>query len=95
MNTPEYLLSVVEEECNEIAQRATKAQRFGLAEIQPGQELTNKERLIQEFNDLLGTLELLFGRPFIHCVRPSMIEAKKAKVQKFMEYSRELGMLKD
>jgi len=41
LNRAEYLLSVLAEECCEVAQRATKAQRFGLREIQPDQPFNN------------------------------------------------------
>lgn len=93
MNTTEYLLSCLIEECAEVIQRATKAQRFGLHEVQPEQQLTNEERLAIELDDLTGTLELLAE----HGVRlpPSSerVRAKILKVEKFMDYSRQLGTL--
>ena len=48
MTREEHLLTIVAEECNEVAQRATKALRFSLEEIEPGQEFSNRERLFQE-----------------------------------------------
>jgi hypothetical protein len=46
------LLTVLIEELAEAAQRATKLLRFGRDEIQPGQLLTNAERLANELGDI-------------------------------------------
>jgi hypothetical protein len=93
MNTTEYLLSCLIEECAEVIQRATKAQRFGLSEIQPDQELDNQQRLEAEVSDLMGTLELL-REEGIGLIGPSeAIQAKMSKVRKFMDYSRQQGAL--
>lgn len=45
-------LDILIEECSEVIQRATKLLRFGAKEIQPGQPLTNSERLSLEIGDL-------------------------------------------
>jgi len=47
------LIECLAEECNEVAQRCMKALRFGVQEVQPGQELTNIERIAQEFGDVM------------------------------------------
>lgn len=93
MNTTEYLLSCLIEECAEVIQRATKAQRFGLREVQPEQELTNEQRLAAELADLTATLELLWNEGLRLFTEEGAVNAKKAKVKKFMDYSRELGTL--
>lgn len=93
MNTTEYLLSCLIEECAEVIQRATKAQRFGLHETQPEQELNNEQRLAAELADLTGVLELLWDEGLRLMGEEDAIAAKKAKVKKFMDYSRELGVL--
>lgn len=53
------LLTILIEECAEVQQRATKALRFGLSEIQPGQPLTNAERLAREVGDIQETVDRL------------------------------------
>ncbi len=92
MNETQYLLDVLSEECNEIAVRASKAIRFGLDEIQPGQSLTNAQRLALELDDLYGTIELLNERhPGTYIPNRDNIIAKKAKIAKFMKYSEQCG----
>jgi hypothetical protein len=46
------LLVILMEEAAEITQRASKALRFGLDEVQPGQEFSNAQRLAHEIGDL-------------------------------------------
>ena len=88
MNKTEHLLVVLAEECAEVAQRASKAIRFGLSEIQPGQLEDNKRRLERELADLLATADLLGLQ-----IRDEDKVAKVEKLKKFMAYSRETGKL--
>jgi hypothetical protein len=93
MNQIEYVLTCVIEECNELAQRACKIQRFGLTEIQPGQEKNNAERLIEEWYDLVGSMMFLRN---ICDVPPGDLNApltKIEKIRKYMKYSKEKGTL--
>lgn len=53
------LLVILIEECAEVQQRATKALRFGMDEVQPGQPDTNARRLALEVGDLLEVLARL------------------------------------
>ena len=59
MTKIQYLLVCLAEESAEVAQRATKALRFGLGESQPGQSLTNAERILDELEDLQIIVEML------------------------------------
>ena len=52
------LLTILAEECCEVGQRVSKALRFGIDEIQPGQDLTNAERIMQEVGDIQAVLTL-------------------------------------
>lgn len=89
MNELEYLLFTLSEECDESGQRASKAARFGMSEIQPGQPLDNKRRLEIEVADIIGVARMLKLD-----IREEDIQAKIAKVTKYMEYSRNLGTLR-
>lgn len=93
MTETEHLFTIVMEECCEIGQRASKAKRFGIDEIQPEQSYTNAERLMGEVADLIGTIEMLQDRGLLGQVDPLAVAAKKAKVTHFLEYSRQQGTL--
>ena len=94
MNRTEYLLTCLAEEAVEVAQRATKAKRFACDEVQPGQEMSNTQRIRQELSDLIAVAEMLeeAGVPVLP-LEVDAIDRKKAKVAAFMEYSRSCGAL--
>lgn len=94
MNRLEHLLFILAEECAEVAQRASKAARFGMDEVEPGQSLNNAQRLMVEVNDLYAALKMLDDEGVIY-PNPDFdaIDAKIAKVEKFLEYSRCCGTL--
>jgi len=92
MTNEQYLLTLLAEECAEVGQRATKAIRFGLEDpkgAQPGFS-SNKERLIEEINDLLVVVEMLFGENYVDKTQQNN---KKEKIQKYTQLSKELGQL--
>ena len=97
MNKNEHLLTTLAEECNEVAQRATKALRFSLTEIQPGQPYTNAERIMHEYADLEGMMEKLVGYGVLEYPADyeDRIEAKKLKFEKMLEISRRQGTLNE
>lgn len=87
-----YLLTCLAEEASEVAVRASKAIRFGLHEIQPGQEKTNTQRLIDELTDLIAVIQMLGLERHIDLdARDAAIRAKWEKIDKFYQYSRQLG----
>ena len=51
------VLTILVEEAAEVQQRATKMLRFGAAEIQSGQDLTNSERLSMEIGDFITMVQ--------------------------------------
>ena len=95
MNRTEHILTCAAEECAEVAQRITKALRFGLAEVQPGQTLTNAERICVETKDLIALLIGLYDGKHIPMFEPTNVEVatKLAKVERFMVYARTQGAL--
>jgi|SRR6185369_13199038 len=97
MNLDDYLLSHLAQECAEVIVRCTKAQHFGLDEVQPEQPLTNRQRIAEELADVgalvclmeeIGILPAFSGRDM-----NARISAKHRKAKQFREYSRELGRL--
>lgn len=95
MTRTEHLLTIVAEECNEVAQRCTKALRFGMTEIQPEQALTNAERIAGEYSDLVAALILLRREcpGLIPDITDEALEAKRQKIERSLEYSASVGTL--
>lgn len=108
MNDLEHKLTCLAEECTEVAicaneiamsanlvaQRVSKALRFGLEDVQAEQVFTNGQRLISELNDLMGAVELLIEKGVIEWqVDRKAIEAKKDRIRKYLAYSKERGTL--
>ena len=98
MTRNEHLLVILAEECNEVAQRVTKALRFGLTEKEPGQEASNEHRICEELADLFtmvdmledsGALTKLDGFSFYY----EKTRGKREKVERYLAYSRECGTL--
>ena len=110
MNRLEHLLTITAEECNEVGQRVAKALRFGLSNTEPGSEMNNMERILQEYTDLIAALEMVgeelkksedknlrkigFNLKEIHNGRYVEKQTKKNKVEKYFEISRKEGTLK-
>lgn len=94
MTRLEHLLWILSEECSETAQRASKAARFGLDDVEPGFRQNNAERIVGEFGDIIAAIEMLAegGHISLPDLRAA-IDAKKAKVEKFLTYSAERGTL--
>lgn len=97
MTKLEYLLIQLTSECCEVGHRATKALHFGLYEIQPGQGRTNKERLVEELIDLMATIEMLESQKdgiYIDHYNREPLYEKQRKIEKYMTYSKKLGICK-
>ena len=95
MNTTEHLLVCANEEGLEIGQAADKALRFGLHDGYPETDRTNITDFVAEVNDLVGVLELMQenGIKLPNLFDRLAIEAKKARVNKYMDVARRLGTL--
>lgn len=98
MSFEDYLLSHLAQECCEVAIRCTKAQMFGLDEVQPEQLLTNRQRIAEEVQDVLAMIDELQESEilpkFSRRDSQARISAKLRKAGKFRNYSRSLGRLK-
>ncbi len=95
MTETEHLLVCLSEECDEIGQRVSKALRFGLSEIQPGQELNNAQRIEEEIADLEGVIEMLRQRGVLSRAsdHDDRVATKIGKVIRFMGYARKQGTI--
>src|SRR5262245_46243419 len=104
MTIQEHFLTILSEECGELAlcalqlaQRASKALRFSLEEIQPGQESTNAERIVAEYLELVAMIEMLvdIGAIRLPIDKDEIIGRKKLKVEKYLEFSEKMGTVTD
>lgn len=103
MNKIEHLLECLAEEGGEVAKECHKANRFGLDDqltVNPygprGTEgPTNRQKLIDELNDLLGVARLLVDEGVIpHGWQNESAQLrKKDKVRSFMYYAQRVGAL--
>ena len=94
MNRTEHLLTCLMEECSEIQKVVAKALRFGLDDHAPDTTEKNSESISGEIVDLLAIIEMLEERNIIPILKtPELIQQKKGKVLKYMEYAKEQGTL--
>lgn len=95
MDRREHLLTCLAEECTEVGQRVAKALRFGLAEVQRDQPLTNAERIVDELHDLFAVAAILRREGVIPDFVPTetRVQAKLAKIERYMEIARAHGAL--
>lgn len=93
MSVQEYFFTCLGEECSEVAQEVAKVMRFGLDDWYPEGGASNKQRLINEVIDVMATIETLVDRNMIDFPDDleTRIQAKKAKLERYLGYSRERG----
>lgn len=96
MTIKEHLLLCLAEECMEVGQRVSKSLRFGLGEIQAGQNKTNEERIAQEFNDLLGAYTLLRREGILNVpLNEVAVNTKIEKILQYLSYAADQGTISD
>lgn len=107
MTTQEYLFTCLMEEAAEIILITSKIKRFGLHEIYGGPEnpelRSNLERLYSEVTDMAGVVDLMSELKMLTFdenrrgmkTPEELIAAKREKLKKYMDYSRQLGIIKD
>lgn len=100
MSEKEWLLVCLMEELAETSQRVSKALRFGVDEIQPGQPLTNMQRIAEENADVLVIMGMLahhntdISNVFSNEEFERRAEAKVMRVLELIRKARESGIIK-
>ena len=93
MTRTEHLLTILSEECAEVSQRVSKALRFGLGEVQAGQDKTNAERITDEMDDLVSVFRMLVGAGAVPANSQPAMLAKVERVERYLQKSAALGTL--
>ena len=105
MNTTEHLLTCLAEECAEVAKECGKALRFGTDDkitMDPkgprGTEgPTNAEKIAAELCDLFAVAQMLTDKGVLPgpWYSAEKANAKKRKVESYMDYARRVGALEN
>lgn len=99
MNRSEHLLTCLSEECVEVSKDIHKALRFGLDDrnVLDPTGPTNRERIIQELNDLAAVLMMCQKEGILpeQFRDEEAMEAKRLKVEKFIQYAKEKGAFQE
>ncbi len=99
MTREQYLLDCISEECGEVIQEIGKAKRFGLDDLNPKTKESNENAIHREILDVLAVYLMAFPENNaidlngISMNAVSLIKEKQAKVEKWMKYSIEKGVL--
>lgn len=97
MTKNQHLLQILSEECVEVSKEVSKALRFGTEDFYPGDpnKETNATLISKEFIEAIAVRNMLVeaGVLTIPIDAGEIAEAKRARVLKYLEYSRNAGML--
>ena len=96
MTNEQYLLGKLAEEAAELAQIAIKAQQFGIEKVFGGQDtdLSNRERIEGEFNDVMGVIKMLFVEEGISIAQDPTAQINKMdKVDRWRSHAKTLGLV--
>ena len=92
MNYQQYLLIKLAEEASELAQIALKTAQFGLYSTCQTTNETNIQRVTAEYNDVIAIAEMINTEIYDNLERDTyLVDAKRQKVMKYLEYSKEAG----
>ena len=85
------LLKNLIEECAEVIQRASKMQRFGILEVQKGQDQNNTQRLGMETGNLVHMISVCIAEGLIDAemVDQGMIQ-KERKLPQYLQHKKDV-----
>jgi NTP pyrophosphatase (non-canonical NTP hydrolase) len=94
LKTIDHYLAALGEEAGEVQQAVGKALRFGLLDRKPNTKTTNWVQLRKEVHDIIAVYELLcdeFDR--VETIDRKLIERKKSKVARYLDYANDRGRI--
>lgn len=94
MNHEQHAFIKLAEEAGEIAKEALKIAQFGLDSVSPVDNISNRDKLRDELNDLFGTLRLVEQTSgFVFVPNEEKVAAKVEKVVKYRDISERLNLV--
>ena len=81
----EECLNILQEECAEVIQAASKIKRFGINNRKEGAELNNLQNLEMELGDVLALVDLC-REAGIGITDEGLAKAKQAKMKRLSQY---------
>ena len=79
------VMDITQEECAEVIQAISKIRRFGMDNIKPGTEYTNRAHLEEELGDVLAMVDILLINGVVSWSH--LHKAKRAKIEKLKKWS--------
>lgn len=92
LSKKQLLLIQLGEEAGEIAQAVSKALRFGLEDSWK-EGSNNRQKLTQEVADLIAVFNKLVMLGILDDITHDQLLAKYDKIDKYLEYSKNIGVL--
>ena len=93
MTEEQYILTKIMEECGEVIQVCAKAQRFGLDNIRPGSEVTNLDKILDEFQDLRVAMNKLRHYAKFDYPLDDSFDIKSKKFDEYYAMSKNMGFV--
>jgi len=92
LSVDQLILSQLSEEAGEVVQAVSKIFRFGLEDyhVEPP---VNKDKLTGEVADLIAVFNRLVTMGVLNDITSEMLKAKNTKIDKYIEFSRNLGII--
>ena len=78
-------MDILQEECAEVIQAVSKISRFGIDNLKPGKEKTNRDHLEEELGDMMAMITILVDKGIVS--RVQLEKAEAAKIEKLKLWS--------
>lgn len=79
------VMNILSEECAEVIQAISKCHRFGIDNLKPGQDKTNRQHLEEEVGDLVAMIGILMNDETLS--EDNIYQASEHKIDKLKQWS--------